>query len=1223
MDFDPKEVYEEVEKLFESKIVILDGGMGTMIQLQNLKEEDYRGERFSEFHRDLMNNNDLLGLTQPELIYRLHMGYLEGGADIIETNTFNGTTLAQADFDMQEFVEEINKANVACARRAADEMTQRDPSRKRYVAGAVGPTSKTCSVSRNVEDPSERDITFDELVESYGQQIRILYEAGVHIILVETVFDTLNAKAALYAYQEFFEDKQRLPLIVSGTLVDMSGRTLSGQTCEAFLISIQHANPLCVGLNCALGATHMKPFLTNLSDLCPFYVHAYANAGLPNAMGGYDEDPQTFARNSMEFVTDSLVNMVGGCCGTTPDHIRALVDAIEESGAKPRVPAARTHKLMLSGLKEFIFYDDIPFVNVGERCNLSGSLKFKRLMVKEKNYDAALEVAREQVQNGAQVLDINVDDGLIDGVEVMGKFLRLLTSDPDISTVPLMIDSSNFEIIKAGLKCCQGKCIVNSISLKNGEEEFLEEAKVIKKFGGAVVVMAFDEEGQATEVEGKVSIAERAYRLLTEKVGFDATDIIFDLNILTIATGMEEHNPYAKNYIEATKLIREKLPYCCVSGGLSNLSFSFRGLNDLRESMHSVFLYHAIKNGMNMGIVNAGALPIYEDINLELRNLLEEVIWNNSSDGNHVERLLEYAEKEKQKGSKKSEGKKQQEWRTLSLEERLKHALVKGMGEFIVEDLMEAMTQYPGPLEIIEGPLMGAMGVVGDLFGAGKMFLPQVIKSARVMKQGIAYLEPFMEKKEGAENNGTILMATVKGDVHDIGKNIVGVVLKCNNFEVIDLGVQVPWEVILQTLKEKKVDVVGLSGLITPSLEHMVNNAKQLEANGYRIPLLIGGATTSKMHTAVKIQPVYSGPTVHVLDASRAVGVASALLDPNLKYSYYEEICEEYEELRKDYYSQQSEKKLKSLNDARANKPKINWSNYEAPKPNIEGVKVFDSQDLRELVNYIDWNPFFSMWQLRGRYPNRSYPRIFNDKRVGEQAKTLYDEACQMLEEIISKKSLTAKGVIGIFEARSDGDDIEITKDGNTYKFYTFRQQEVNAVDGPSLAMSDFVHPKHDYVGFFAVTVHGAEEIAAEYERNHDDYKSIMVKALADRLVEAYAELLHYKVRTEYWGYVKTESLSSEELIHEKYQGIRPAPGYPSQPDHSEKLTLWEVLDVKNKINMDLTESLAMTPAASVCGLYFCHPNSRYFNLGPISDEQVEDYARRKGVSVDEVRKWI
>ena len=905
---------ESLKALFKSRVVILDGGMGTMIQQYKLTEADYRGEIFRDHVKDLLNNNEALNLTQPEIIYSIHKKYLEAGADIIETNTFNGNTIAQQDFLAVEYTYEMNFQAAKLARRAANEFSE-----KKYVAGAVGPTPKTASISRNVDDASHRDILFDELVESYTLSIKALHEGGVDIIMIETIFDTLNAKAGIYAYEEYFKDKEKLPLIISGTLVDLSGRTLSGQTAEAFLISTQHSNPLCIGLNCALGATHMKPFLANLSKLANTFVHAYPNAGLPNAMGGYNEDPEIFARNCLSFVTEKLVNMIGGCCGTTPDHIRALKQAVLSHPSPLREIPERTNKLMLSGLREFILFDDIPFVNVGERCNISGSLKFKKLLITDNNYEASLQIAREQVQSGAQILDINVDEGMIDSLAVMEKFLRLLTTDPEIASVPLMLDSSNFAVVAAGLKCFQGKCIVNSISLKNGEEEFLQQASIIHRYGASVVVMAFDENGQATDVDGKIKIVDRSYSLLIG-VGFRPEDIIFDLNILTIATGIEEHNPYAKNFIEATKIVRQKYPYSHVSGGVSNLSFSFRGLIYLREAMHSIFLYHAIKAGMDMGIVNAGALPIYADIPENMKKIIEEVIFNSSEDNNHVERLIQLAESERSKGKGKHVEKVQEEWRGLDVNERIKQALVKGIPDFIVKDLEEARQIYPSPLQIIEGPLMDGMGVVGDLFGSGKMFLPQVIKSARVMKHGISYLEPFMLKGEEKSNNGRILLATVKGDVHDIGKNIVGVVLKCNNFEVIDLGVQVTWETILESIKRYDIQILGLSGLITPSLEHMVSYAKQMEKNALTIPLLIGGATTSKIHTSVKISQCYSGPVVHVLDASRSVGVVSALLDSALKDSFFQEIKEEYKIIREDYLSSQKEKKFKTLEDARKNK---------------------------------------------------------------------------------------------------------------------------------------------------------------------------------------------------------------------------------------------------------------------------------------------------------------
>ena len=1216
MDSTP-DLFESLNLLFKSRIVILDGGMGTMIQRYQLTEEDYRGERFKTHPKDLLNNNEALNLTQPEIIYNIHKQYLEAGADIIETNTFNGNTIAQQDFLAVEFTYEMNYQAAKLARRAADEFSE-----KKYVAGAVGPTPKTASISRNVDDASQRDIFFDDLVESYTLSIKALHEGGVDIIMIETIFDTLNSKAAIFAYEEYFSDKKKLPLIISGTLVDLSGRTLSGQTAEAFLISTQHSNPICIGLNCALGAEHMKPFLTNLSKLACCYVHAYPNAGLPNAMGGYNEDPQIFAKNCSSFITDKLVNCIGGCCGTTPDHIRALKEAVQRIETPLREVPSSSGKLMLSGLKEFILFDDIPFVNVGERCNISGSQAFKKLLITENNYEAALKVAREQVQNGAQVLDINVDEGMIDGKSVMEKFLRLLTTDPEIATVPLMLDSSNFSILEAGLKCVQGKCIVNSISLKNGEEEFFKQADIIKRHGASVVVMAFDETGQATEIEHKVRIVDRSYALLTG-MGFHPEDLIFDLNILTVATGIEEHNPYALNFIEATKIVRQKYPNCHVSGGVSNLSFSFRGLVGLREEMHSIFLYHAIKAGMDMGIVNAGALPIYAEIPQTHRQIIEEVIFNSSEDGRHVERLVDLAEQEKKNRTKSKQGERpQEEWRSMEVTERIKQALVKGVADYIVQDLEEARLSIPDPLHLIEGPLMQGMGVVGDLFGSGKMFLPQVIKSARVMKTGISYLEQFMKRGDKQANNGRILMATVKGDVHDIGKNIVGVVLKCNNYEVIDLGVQVTWETILENIKTHQIQVLGLSGLITPSLEHMVHYAKQMEANKLSIPLLIGGATTSKIHTSVKIAQCYSGPVVHVLDASRSVGVVSALLDPEMKDSFFQEIKEEYKTLREDYLDSQRDKKYKTLEDARKNKLVIDWSLHQPIRPNVKGITVIEPS-IEQLIPFIDWNPFFGLWQVRGRYPTRSYPKIFDDPRAGQQAKQLFDEANALLNEICERKTLTVRGVVGLFKAKSIGDDIEVKYKGQVFKFFGLRQQEESPVSGPSLCLSDFVSPVKDYIGGFAVTAGlGCNEMCKEFEAQNDDYKAIMVKALADRLVEAFAEFLHLEVRTRYWGY-STEQNTPQDLIYGKYQGIRPAPGYPTQPDHSEKLTLWRLLDAENTTGITLTESLAMEPAASVSGLYFSHPKAKYFSVGQLTDMQVQDYAQRKGTNSEEIRKWI
>lgn len=1216
MDFDIPQLWRDLEDLFASRVVILDGGMGTMIQKEHFDDAAFRGERFKTHPCDLQNNSDILNLTQPEVILKIHRQYLEAGADIIETNSFNGTGVAQADFQTQHLVAEMNLAAARLARTAADAVTDR----RRYVAGGLGPTSKTASVSRNVDDPSQRDVTFDELKHTYVEQLTALVEGGIHIVMIETIFDTLNAKAALAAYQDFFIDRPKLPLILSGTLVDLSGRTLSGQTVEAFFVSVMHLNPLCVGLNCALGATHMEPFLRNLSKIAHTYVHAYPNAGLPNAMGGYDEDAETFAKYTSKFAAEGLVNMLGGCCGTTPDHIRALKAAVEaRSTPRPKLPPSNF--LMLSGLKEFVKFDGIPFVNIGERCNLSGSIRFRNLIVKQRDFDKALKVAREQVENGAQVLDVNMDEGLIDGVEYMEKFLKIMGADPEVASTPVVIDSSNFKVIEAGLKVLQGKSIVNSISLKNGEEEFLAEARVVRQHGAAVVIMAFDEAGQATTVEDKVKIVDRSYNLLTTRLDFPPQDLIFDVNILTIATGMEEHNDYAKNFIEAVRILRAKYPKCHFSGGLSNLSFGFRGLTELREEMHSVFLYHAINAGMDMGIVNAGALPIYEEIDVKVRELIEAVIFNSSPDGRHVERLTEYAESQRNKkgGESKSEA-KVDTWGAMPLPERFRQALVKGIVDHLETDLEEALSAYPSALRIIEGPLMDGMSVVGDLFGSGKMFLPQVIKSARVMKKAIAYLEPHMEAKVSGSSNGVILMATVKGDVHDIGKNIVGVVLRCNNYEVVDLGVQVSLERIVETCSEQRIDIIGLSGLITPSLEHMVNFARQLNSKGFKQPILIGGATTSKMHTAVKIAPCYNRPTIHVLDASRAVGVASALMDRNLSDSYWEEIKEEYDDLRRDYYQTQAEKRYRSLETARANSLKIDWAAYTPSEPAHLGVHVIEDQDLAELLDFVDWNPFFSVWQIRGRYPNRSYPNLFNDARVGEQAKLLFEEAQVMLRELIATKQLRAKGVYGIFPCKSQGDDILLESE----TFYTLRQQEIHATEAPSIALSDFVSPHRDYIGAFAVTAGlNCDALAAEYESQQDDYKSIMVKALADRLVEAFAEFLHFKVRTEYWGYAKTETLSRQDLIYEKYAGIRPAPGYPAQPDHSEKFALWRLLNVEANTGIALTESLAMTPAASVCGLYISHPDSEYFQLGEVCADQLENYAARKGVSVEEVKKWL
>lgn len=1192
-----------------------------MIQRYHLGEADYRGTRFAEHSHDLLNDNDVLCITRPEVVREIHAQYLAAGADIIETNTFNGTGIAQGDFNLSGVAKEINIAAARLAREAADAATASNPGKWCLVAGAVGPTSKTASISRNVDDSSHRDVTFDELASTYEEQIAGLYEGGAHIILIETIFDTLNAKAAIYAYEQFFCSRPKLPLFISGTLVDLSGRTLSGQTAEAFFISVMHANPFCIGLNCALGAPHMLPFIRNLAAMSHFYVHAYPNAGLPNAMGGYDETPDMFANHCLEFAREGVVNMLGGCCGTTPTHIQALSRLL--TGLKPRVKPSPSPFLMLSGLKDFTKFADIPFVNVGERCNLAGSAAFRKLIMTDQNYEKALQVAKEQVEKGAQILDINLDDGLLDGPAAMRKFLRMAAVDPDVTSLPVMIDSSNFEVILEGLKALQGKCIVNSISLKNGEEEFVKHAKEIRRFGAAVVVMAFDEEGQATEVEHKVRVCDRVYKLLTE-LGFPPQDIIFDLNILTICTGLEEHKHYALAYFQAAELLRAKYPFSHISGGLSNLSFSFRGLTTLREEMHSVFLYHAIQKGMDFGIVNAGALPIYADIDPLHVKLIEECLFNHSEDGRHSERLIDLAEAQRVGGNRKTAGKEQaiqQDRSTLSLTERFTQMLVKGSVEYLEADVAEALKAYSKPLEIIEGPLMEGMKVVGDLFGSGKMFLPQVIKSARVMKKAISLLEPLLLDSSGhISSKGTIVIATVKGDVHDIGKNIVGVVLKCNNYEVIDLGVQCPWERIAEVLRTKHVDIVGLSGLITPSLDHMVSYAGFMDKLGLKIPLLIGGATTSKTHTAVKIALNYRGPVVHVLDASRAVTVVSELQDTEQKLGFLKDLTEEYEELRTSYYQTRAERKYRPYSQAISKRTLLDWSDFVPPKPLQTGL-IDVEVDLNTLIPYIDWNPFFAVWQLRGKYPNRSFPRLFQDSTVGEQAQSLYSDAQALLASITTDKSLRAKGVAGVFKCKSTGEDIQL-EGGLT--FHTLRTQEVSSPNEVSIALSDFVNPLEDYLGAFAVTAGlGCEELCAKFDSQQDDYHSIMVKALADRLVEAFAEYMHERMRKEIWGFAVEENLAKPDLFQGLYRGIRPAPGYPTQPDHTEKQTLWTLLDAENRTGISLTESLAMWPAASVCALVFAHPQARYFSLGKVGRDQVEAYAQRKGVAVSEAEEAL
>lgn len=1220
--------------------MFLDGAMGTMVQRLKLQESDFRGEEFLHWKKDLRGNNDLLTLTKPDAIYGIHREYLEAGADMIETNTFSSTSIAQLDYALEDYAYRLNKEGAALAKRACDDVG-RETGIRRFVCGAIGPTNRTCSISPSVENPAFRNVTFDELVTAYAEQIRGLLDGGSDILLVETIFDTLNAKAALFAIDMVFEEDNRpkVPIFISGTIVDQSGRTLSGQTGEAFVTSLNHAKPVAFGLNCALGAEQMKPFVQNISRFADTHIICYPNAGLPNAMGEYDESPEAMAANVEPFAKEGLVTIVGGCCGTTPDHIKAVADVCRKY--PPRVkPPSKSDVMLLSGLEVLRVDETTGFVNVGERCNVAGSRKFCRHILKNE-YEEALAIARSQVENGAQVVDVNFDEGLLDGKAAMTKFLNMLASDPDCSRVPLMVDSSNFAVIEAGLRCAQGKCIVNSISLKEGEEEFIKKAKIIKRFGAAVVVMAFDEIGQAAEADRKIEICTRSYNILVKEVGFNPYDIIFDPNILTIATGMEEHNNYAVEFIEACRGIKETLPGAKISGGVSNLSFAFRGMDKVREAMHSVFLYHTVKVGMDMGIVNAGFLTVYDDIPKDLLQLCEDAVWNR--DPEVTEKLLDYA-KAHSKDAKKDED--LEEWRAWSVTERISHALVKGIMKYIVEDTEEARLdkeKYPRSLNVIEGPLMAGMNVVGDLFGKGKMFLPQVIRSARVMKKAVAHLVEYIKIEKEADmalsgetevkGNGTIVMATVKGDVHDIGKNICGVVLGCNNYKVIDLGVMVPCDKIIKTAIEEKADVIGLSGLITPSLEEMVIVAKECEKAGLKIPILIGGATTSKMHTAVKIAPQYSSPAIYVLDASRSVPVVASLLDENMREEFAEDIRDDYDEMREEYYEGLEERQMLTLQDARNKKMNIDWIQSPPPgKPTFLGEKVYDDYPLEKLLDHIDWNPFFQVFQLRGRYPNRGFPKIFDDEHVGPEAKRLYDDAMEMLNKIISQKLLTARGIVGFYPAHSVGDDIEIYTDETCQEvkcvYYGLRQQVEKETEEPYYCLSDFVSPKDsgvpDYLGMFAVsTGFGCEKLVEQYEAEGDDYNSIMAKAIADRLAEAFAEALHEEVRKNDWGYASNETLSAADLFAVRYQGIRPAPGYPSQPDHTEKKTMWDLGQIAEKTGITLTESLAMDPPASVSGLFFSHEQSKYFAVGKIEKDQIEDYAARKNMPVPEVEKWL
>ncbi|WP_425276941.1 methionine synthase [Spirosoma oryzicola] len=1235
--------------------------MGTMIQRYNLTEEDYRGERFKDYPHDVKGNNDLLSITQPGIIQEIHKQYLEAGADIIETNTFSSTTIAMADYHMEELAYELNYESARIAKEAAVEITNQNPDKPRFVAGAMGPTNRTASLSPDVNNPGYRAITFDELVSAYYEQVSGLVEGGSDLLLIETIFDTLNAKAALFAIDKYFalNPQQRvLPIMVSGTITDASGRTLSGQTTEAFLYSVSHLPLLSVGLNCALGAELMRPYIQTLAKEAPFFTSAYPNAGLPNEFGEYDETPDSMASQVEGFIRDSFVNIVGGCCGSTPDHIQAIARVAAKYPPRP-LPEPEPYQ-KLSGLEPLKITEQTNFLNIGERTNVTGSKKFARL-IKEGNYDEALSIARGQVEGGAQVIDVNMDEGMLDSVEAMTTFLNLIAAEPDIARVPIMVDSSKWEVIEAGLKCVQGKAIVNSISLKEGEEAFIERANLVKRYGAAAVVMAFDESGQADSYERRIEICERAYRILVDKVNFNPQDIIFDPNILTVATGIEEHNNYAVDFINATRWIKENLPLAKVSGGVSNISFSFRGNDVVREAMHSAFLYHAIRAGLDMGIVNAGQLEVYDNIPKELLERCEDVLLNRRDDA--TERLVEFAETVKAKGKVVVQD---ESWRNEPVRERLKYALIKGITDYIDQDVEEIRQQVERPLHVIEGPLMDGMNVVGDLFGEGKMFLPQVVKSARVMKKAVAYLTPFIEaeKSDGeSASAGKILLATVKGDVHDIGKNIVGVVLGCNNYEIIDLGVMVPTQKILEEARKHNVDIIGLSGLITPSLDEMVGVAKEMERQGFSMPLLIGGATTSRMHTAVKIDPHYSGPVVHVLDASRSVPVAGRLVNEQqtTRDAIFSEIKTEYAKLRDDHARRRQDKATLTIEKARENRTSIDWSNFTPTKPAFLGNRYFEDYSIAELAKYIDWTPFFQTWQLHGKYP-----AIFDDAVVGKEARQLYDDANTLLQEIIDKKLLKAKAVVGFFPANSADDDVllhdfeeyqrdipcerhgshrhieykisraqsqtavgpagELIYDTKTVLHF-LRQQNQKAPGLPNFCLSDFIAPlessREDYIGGFAVTAGiGIEALLDKYERDHDDYNSIMVKAIADRLAEAFAERMHERVRTEFWPYATGETFTNEQLIKEAYQGIRPAPGYPACPDHTEKATLFNLLDA-NKIGIELTESFAMYPASSVSGFYFSHPESKYFAVGKINKDQVHDYALRKDMPVDEIERWL
>ncbi len=1216
------DIREELKK----RILVIDGAMGTMIQRYKLEEEDYRGEQFANWHVDVKGNNDLLSLTRPDIIKQIHLDYLEAGSDIIETNTFNSTSISMADYEMQEFVYDINLAAAKIARSAADEVTKKNPAQPRFVAGAFGPTSKTASMSPDVNDPGYRAVKFDDLVATYKEQARGLIDGGVDLLLVETVFDTLNAKAALFGIQEYLKEIGRImPVMVSGTITDASGRTLSGQTAEAFLTSISHVDLLSVGLNCALGAHEMRPHIQELSEKAPFYISAYPNAGLPNQFGEYDESPEDMGHHIHDFIESGFLNIVGGCCGTTPDHIRKIASLA--AAAKPRLLPVRDHMLHLSGLEPLVLRPESNFMNIGERTNVTGSRKFAKLILSG-DYDSALAVARDQVEGGAQAIDVNMDEGMLDAEAAMVKFLNLIAAEPDIARVPIMIDSSKWNVIEAGLKCVQGKAIVNSISMKEGETQFLEQAEKIKMYGAAVVVMAFDEAGQADTYERRIQICERAYKLLTEKLNFPPQDIIFDPNIFPVATGMDEHRKNAIDFYSATKWIKENLPHAKVSGGVSNVSFSFRGNDVVREAMHSAFLYHGIKAGMDMGIVNPAMLQVYDEIPAELLIKVEDVLLDRNDDA--TENLIEYAERVRGTGIK--DEKVEAEWRKESVESRLSHSLIKGITDFIEQDMEEARPKFKRGLELIEGPLMDGMNIVGDLFGSGKMFLPQVVKSARVMKKAVAWLLPYIEaeKIEGevSRKAGVVLMATVKGDVHDIGKNIVGVVLGCNNYDVIDMGVMVPADKILDKAEEIGADVIGLSGLITPSLDEMVHVAKEMKRRGMNKPLLIGGATTSRIHTAVKIAPHYDHPVIHVNDASRCVGVVSNLLSQNNRLDFLSSIKNEYEELRINHSNRKVQDIFVSLEEARANGYKFEWQMERPKAPAFVGLKSWTYYPLEELVNYIDWSPFFHAWELKG-----VYPKILEDEYVGEEAKNLHRDALSMLDKIVKEKWIQASGTMFIYPAQSNGKEDVIVYDPRmrTEKIATLhmlRQQTRKPAGQANMCLADLLPPVSSnvmgYIGGFAITAGlGIDEHVARFEADHDDYSSIMLKALADRLAEAFAERMHERVRKEFWGYAADENFSPAELVKEKYEGIRPAPGYPACPDHTEKATLFEMLDATNRTGIVLTENMAMFPTAAVSGYYFSQPGVPYFGVGKINRDQVEDYALRKGKSVEEIERWL